>query len=298
MTVGDSSVHSRRPATILGPDRSLRKPKVKFPVGACDCHAHVFGSQDEYPYAGHAAYIAEYLPVDAYISMLRSIGCMRAVLVQPSVYGTDNRCLLDAMAAGKFDFRGVVVVDPKVSDAELLELHAAGVRGIRINAASHTPGLRMEHARELAHRIERLGWHLQFFINITANSAAADEILRLPVPCVIDHFGHVRAEKGIHSPEFQALLELAHHDHVWFKLSGGYRVSHLLPPFADVAPLAQALMGVAADRCVFGTDWPHPNVGRVDNDADLADALAEWVQDETLLHKVLVENPARLYQFD
>jgi len=258
----------------------------------------VFGSQEQYPYAAQAAYIAEYLPAEAYIDMLTTIGFTRAVLVQPSVYGTDNRCMVDTMRSGEFEFRGVVVVDPDISDAELKALHAAGARGVRINAASSTPGLRMEHAPKLARRLGPLGWHLQFFINLTQTPNIVHDIARLPIPCVIDHFGHVHAEEGVQGPGFQTLLELARFDHVWFKLGGGYRVSKLPPPFEDVAPLAQALMAQAEYRCVFGTDWPHPNVKRMDDDGDLADALTLWVPDERQRHKVLVENPARLYQFD
>lgn len=287
-----------RATNILGPDQALRKPRVPLPAGACDCHAHVFGEQEQYSYVTDAAYIADYLPVDTYVAMLKASGFTRAVLVQPSVYGTDSRCMTDAMRSGKFDLRGVAVVDPSVSDAVLEELHESGVRGVRINLASRTQGLRMEHAQDLANRIKRLGWHLQFFVKTPQLVDIYSVIPRLPVPCVIDHFGHVNAADGVESTSFQLLLKLAQHDHVWFKLSGGYRVSNLLPPFVDVVPLVQALMSVAADRCVFGTDWPHPNVTRVDNDADLVDALAAWIPDEQLRHRVLVENPSVLYQFD
>jgi predicted TIM-barrel fold metal-dependent hydrolase len=293
----DNAPHAARPSTIKDPAKPTRAPHVKFPVGSCDCHSHVFGAQDQYPYAADAAYVAGYLPAQEYARMLTAIGCTRAVLVQPSVYGTDNRCMVDAMTSGVFDFRGVVVVDPDISDKELAALHDAGVRGIRINAASKTPGLRMEHAPKLAERIAPMGWHLQFFINIDKTPELADEIARLPIACVIDHFGHVHAEDGVEGAGFQTMLKLARMDHTWFKLSGGYRISKLPPPFHDVVPLAQALLARAEDRCVFGTDWPHPNIQRMDNDGDLADALALWVPDEKVRNKVLVDNPARLYGF-
>jgi predicted TIM-barrel fold metal-dependent hydrolase len=293
----DNAAHPARPATIRGPAKPTHTPTVKFPVGSCDCHSHVFGTQERYPYRHDAAYIAEFLPPEEYARMLTAIGCTRAVLVQPSVYGTDNRCMVDAMKSGVFDFRGVAVTEPDISDKELRELHDAGVRGLRINAASKTPGLRMEHAPELAKRIAPLGWHLQFFVNVDKTPGFIDEVAHLPVPCVIDHFGHVHAEDGVDSPGFQIMLKLARMEHLWFKLSGGYRVSKLLPPYEDVAPLAQALLSRAEDRCVFGTDWPHPNIQRMDNDGDLADALALWVPDEKVRKKVLVDNPARLYDF-
>jgi predicted TIM-barrel fold metal-dependent hydrolase len=292
-----SAACAARPSTIQGPARPTRTPRVRFPPGSCDCHSHVFGAQERFPYVEGATYIAEYLPLTEYVRMLTTIGCTRAVLVQPSVYGTDNRCMVEALTSGQFDLRGVAVVEPSVSLAEIQALHDAGVRGIRINAASGTPGLRMEHALGLAEKIAPFDWHLQLFVDVRRSPEIADIIASLPVPCVIDHFGHVRAEEGVQAPGFQALLQMAQLNHVWFKLSGGYRVSALLPPFGDVAPLAQALVGVAADRCVFGTDWPHPNIKRMDDDGDLADALALWIPDEAQRANVLVDNPARLYGF-
>lgn len=294
----NQTTSTHRLTNILGPDRAVRKPKLEMPPGACDCHSHVFGSQQQYPYVKEAAYIADYLPAQAYIEMLRAVGFSRAVLVQPSVYGTDNSCMVDTMRVSDFDFRGVVVVDPDISDAALDELHAAGARGVRINAYSKTPGLRLEHADAIAKRIKRLGWHMQFFTNEAQLQEVVKVMRRLPIPGVIDHFGHVHAADGINSQGFQAVLDVAQQDHVWVKLSGGYRVSTLLPPFEDVVPLAQALISVAPDRCVFGTDWPHPNVKRIDNDADLVDALGFWISNQSQLHRVLVDNPSRLYQFD
>jgi predicted TIM-barrel fold metal-dependent hydrolase len=192
----------------------------------------------------------------------------------------------------------VAVVEEHVSEAELQALHRAGVRGVRINVASETAGLTMAHAPRLAERIKPLGWHLQFFVRIDQSPAFEGEIARLPVACVIDHFAHVHAADGVQSKGFQSLLKLARLEHVWFKLIGAYRISTQWPRYPDVAPLAQALVAAAPDRCVWGTDWPHPNVAYMPNDGDLADALADWLPDATVWRKVLVDNPARLYGFD
>ena len=260
---------------------------MKFPPGTCDCHAHVFGPQARFPFVPHATYIPpDALPLD-YAAMLTAIGCQRAVLVQPSVYGTDNRCMVAAMEAGVFSFRGVAVIDETISDAGLDALHHAGVRGVRI----------MAHAPRLAARIAALGWHLQLFLRLDERPAFEEEVARLPVPCVIDHFAHVHAADGVQSQGFQALLRLAHLDHVWFKLIGPYRISTDWPLYPAVAPLARALVAAAPGRCVWGTDWPHPNAAYMPNDGDLADALGEWLPDAAVRDAVLVHNPARLYDF-
>jgi predicted TIM-barrel fold metal-dependent hydrolase len=244
---------------------------------------------------------ASYIPPDAlphdYVRMLRTLGCQRAVLVQPSVYGTDNRCLVAALISGAFDFRGVAVVDVGVGEAELATLHHAGVRGVRINVASTTGVLTMDQAPRLAERIRPFGWHLQFFVHIGGSPALATAIARLPVPCVIDHFAHVKATGGLDGAAFRALLGLAHLPHVWFKLTGAYRISTRGPVYPDVAPLARALVAAAPDRCVWGTDWPHPNTPYMPNDGDLADVLSAWLPDATIRQAVLVDNPARLYEF-
>jgi predicted TIM-barrel fold metal-dependent hydrolase len=286
-----------RPVTLPGPDPNPRRPGTALPAGACDCHAHVFGPQERFPYLPNAAYIPpDALPSD-FAGMLTAIGCRRGVLVQPSVYGTDNRCMVAALTAGAFDFRGVAVIDETAADAELEALHRAGVRGVRINVASKTAGLSMAAAPRLAARIKPLGWHLQFFLRIVESPTFAEEIARLPVPCVIDHFAHVHAADGVGSPAFQTLLRLARLDHIWFKLIGPYRISTQGPLYPDVAPLAQALASAAPDRSVWGTDWPHPNTASMPNDGDLADALAAWLPDPAARQKILVDNPARLYGF-
>lgn len=286
-----------RPPTIPGPVPDPRPPLTAFPPNACDCHAHVFGPQDLFPYLPEAAYVPPDASPRDYARMLHTIGCRRAVLVQPSIYGTDNRCMEAALMSGVFDFRGVAVVDESVGDGELERLHRAGVRGVRINAASKTPGLSLEHAPRLAARIKGLGWHLQFFVRIGQAPSLERIIADMPVDCVIDHFGHVPADGGTESPAFRTLVRLARLDHVWFKLIGPYRISGQWPLYPDVAPLARALAAAAPDRCLWGTDWPHSNTAYMPDEGDLADALAGWLPDPQARQKVLVDNPGRLYDF-
>jgi 2-pyrone-4,6-dicarboxylate lactonase len=295
------SVPPPRPVTLPAPEPHTRKPAWTMPPQSTDCHAHVFGPQTRFPYLPDASYIPPDATPQDYARMLRIIGCERAVLVQPSVYGTDNSAMVAALRSGVFDFRGVAVVEENVTDRELEDLHAAGVRGVRINLASDTPGLTLEQAPKLGTRLKALGWHLQFFMDLNKLADAEDRLGALDIDIVIDHFGRVPAAAGVDSPAFQTLLRLVARENVWAKLIGPYFVSKSAPRYADVTPLARALVAAAPDRMVWGTDWPHPAIGRLDlpmpNDGDLADMLLEWIPDELRRKRVLVDNPARLYDF-
>jgi|ERR1043166_2909168 predicted TIM-barrel fold metal-dependent hydrolase len=286
-----------REPTIPGPDANTRKPRFLMPPGSCDCHAHVFGPQSRYPYAANAAYIPPDATEQDFIRMLTTIGYTRAVIVQASVYGTDHRAMLDAMRSGLFQFAGVAVIPEDISDKELEDMHSAGVRGVRINLASKTPGLGIESVPRLAQRLKPLGWHLQFYLDIDKMPDVEQRLGNLPVDIVLDHFGHVDCSKGVDAPGFQTLLRLLQRDHCWAKLIGPYRVSTQAPLFPDVTPFAHAMLKIAPDRLVWGTDWPHPNMKRMPNDGDLADMLLDWIPDESLRGRVLVDNPARLYGF-
>jgi predicted TIM-barrel fold metal-dependent hydrolase len=261
----------------------------------------VFGPQARFPYLPDASYIPHDATPEDYARMLRAIGCDRAVLVQPSVYGTDNSAMIAALRSGVFAFRGVAVVEDNVSDSELQDMHDAGVRGIRINLASDTPGLTLAQAPALAKRLKAMGWHLQFFMDLRKIADAEEKLGGLDIDIVIDHFGRSQAEDGVQSPALQTLVRLVKRENVWAKLIGPYFLSSAAPGYANVTPLARALVAAAPDRMLWGTDWPHPAVGRlgmpVPNDGDLADMIPEWIQDQGVRKRVLVDNPARLYQF-
>jgi 2-pyrone-4,6-dicarboxylate lactonase len=284
--------------TIPGPIADTRKPRVKFPAGACDCHAHVFGPQRQYPFAPGGGYVPPECSTDDYVRMLRAIGCERAVIVHPSVYGTDNRATIDALRSGKFEFRGVAVIDePNITDSQLEDMHQAGVRGVRINLKSKGGVVGIDTAPRLAERIKARGWHIQFFLDTNAMPDIDQKMMKLPVDIVIDHLGHIETAHGLEQPGFRTLARLTRHERCWFKLIGPYRISTQAPRFADVTPFVRALVDAAPDRCVWGTDWPHPNVKYMPNDGDLADMLAGWVPDEALRNRILAANPARLYDF-
>ncbi len=289
---------SIREPTIQASDPNPKKPGFTLPVGSCDCHAHVLGPQTQFPYAQNATYIPHDQTVHDYVHMLKAIGCTRAVIVQASVYGSDHSAMVHAMRSGLFDFRGVAVVKKDVTDRELQDLHDEGVRAIRINLASKTPGLGLDSAPGLAARIKPLGWHLEYYMHIDEVPGIEEHLASLPVDFVIDHFGRVRAEDGLTSPGARLVLKLLERDNCWAKLMGAERISNLRPKFPDVIPLARRMIEIAPDRLVWGTDWPHPALVHMPNDGDLADLLLDWSPDEKLRKKILVDNPARLYDFN
>ena len=286
------------PFNIPGFNPKVTPPAVKFPTGATDCHAHVFGPQEQFPYLPGAAYIPPDATPRNYADMLTAIGCQRAVLVQPSVYGPDNSCMVAALKSGVFNFRGIAVVEPNPTDKELQTLHDAGVRGIRINLASETEGLTFADGERLAPRLKAMGWHLQFFLDMEKMPEAEAKLASLSINIVIDHFAKCQAANGVNGKAFQALLRLMKRDNVWAKIMGAYFLSKQKPMYPDVTPLAQAMIAAAPDRIVWGSDWPHPGArANMPDDGDLANQFGEWAPDASTKQRILVDNPARLYGF-
>ena len=284
-----------------GPDPKTRAPRHPTPAGACDTHAHVFGPAARYPYPPERSYTPPDCPLDDYLAMRDVLGLTRAVIVQASIQGTDNAATLDAIKRGGDGFRGVAVVAPDIGEAELRGLHDGGMRGARMTTLVRG-GVGPEHVEALAGRIGDLGWLIE--VHLTEASELIDLAPRfraLPVPCLIDHFGRVRGAEGPDHPGFEALLGLLREtDNCWVKLASWYRLSDSGPPgHADMRPLAEALIEARPDRLVWGSNWPHPaHDGDMPNDGDLLDQLADWVPDDTIRRRILVDNPARLFGFD
>jgi len=289
------------PPLCAGPDPAPRRPQVRLPPLACDCHAHIAGPKSVYPYSPRRIYTPPDALLPAYLGMLGMLGVERAVLIQPSVYGTDNRAMLDAMAKAGDRFRGVAVVDDAVTDAELEKMHAAGVRGVRINVvdvAEDKGVIPMASLRRLAERIKPLGWHVEFLMHADEFPDLDAQFADFPVDIVLGHLGYMRTDKGLGAPGFQALLRLMRTGRCWAKLTGPYRISVNAMPYSDVTPFAHALIDAAPERVIWGTDWPHVMVkSAMPNDGALCDLLLDWVPDETIRRKVLVDNPAKLYDF-
>jgi 2-pyrone-4,6-dicarboxylate lactonase len=285
------------------PDPHPRRPKFEFPPHACDCHAHICGPASDY------AYIPEriYTPPDAllpdYRRVLDALGCSRAVLVQPSFYGADNRAMLAAMKAAGPAFRGVAVIRDNVTASELELLHAAGVRGARLNIVDVHEGkgqLPLERITNLAARIKPFGWHIEFLMYVDEFPQIDVMLGALPVDVVFGHLGYVKTEKGVAAPGFQALLRLLRGGHAWVKLTGPYRISSGTLPHADTNEFAHALLDAAPERMVWGTDWPHVATKwtiPMPNDGALAGLLLDWIPDAALRRRILADNPERLYGF-
>lgn len=282
----------------LGPDTAPVPIAFEMPAGATDTHAHVIGLPPEYPFVEDRSYTPPEATVAAYKAMHSALGIERAVLVTVSVHGTDNRTTLQGIAAYGPNARGIAVVDPDVSDAELARLHAGGIRGVRLNVL-FGGGVGLHAFSSLAPRVAELGWHVQLLIDVsTVLADLAPEIRRLGVPVVVDHMGHMPAARALGDPGFQLLLELVREGIAWVKLSGCDRVSTAWPEFADATPMAQALIAAGPERMVWGTDWPHVSKkGDMPNDGILLNRLADYAPDPALRKAILVDNPAVLYGF-
>ena len=284
--------------TCLAPDPDPKPPRIAPPPGACDCHAHVYPGHALHPFAEDRSYTPPPAPLAAYQRMHATLGLERAVIVQPSVHGTDNQVTLDGIAGYGAGARGVAVVDPEVDDAELRRLDAGGIRGVRFNILFRG-GTDLAALAPLARRIAEFGWHIQLLIDVSRDLIDIVSILRdLPVPVVFDHMGHMDVTRGLNEPGFVALQRLLEADRFWVKLSGNYRVSRQRPHFEEVVPFAQALIAANPAQSVWGTDWPHPALTEfMPNDGDLLDALDAYAPDGEQKAAILVDNPARLYGF-
>ena len=273
------------------------KATLKAPANATDCHHHIYDSR--FPIAPSATLKPGDATVADYRALQRRIGTTRNVVVQPSTYGTDNRCTLDALGQFGAAARGVAVVDTSVTDDELHRLHAAGIRGIRFNLVQ-TGATTVEMVAPLAARIAPLGWHVQVHALSPLIVGHAALWRDLPVQAVFDHMGHPRQPNGEHDPVVALLSDLARQGKAWVKLSGAYMETKVGPPsYADITPVARAYVAAAPERMVWGSDWPHPTeaVTHKPDDAILFDLLGTWVPDEATRTRILVDNPARLYGF-
>ncbi len=271
-------------------------PQEKAPPLSCDCHFHTFGPYDRFPLDAGRRYTPPPALVADYLAMADTIGLQRMVIVQPSPYGTDNRATLDAIAAfGRHRAVAVVVIDDSLADATLRGMNDAGVRGVRFNLVSGN-GTPVDQLQILARRLAPLGWHIQVYAEGETMLELGDVLGQLPVPIVIDHCGGVKAALGTAHPQFRALLRLLDSGRAWIKTCS-YRVSSTGAPFADAEAIVKALVAAAPDRCLWGTDWPHPGMDPVPDAGKLFDQFCAWVPDATTRQRILVDNPAKLYGF-
>jgi predicted TIM-barrel fold metal-dependent hydrolase len=283
------------------------------PAGACDCHTHVFGDPARFPFAPSRTYTPGPATVDETREVHRALHIDRLVVVQPSVYGTDNACTLDALRQLGSRARGVAVIGDDTAEAELDRMERAGIRGIRINletTGQSDPALARQRFEAATRRVSGRPWHVQMFTRPSVIAAISDAVAAAPVPIVFDHFGGVQAAAGIDQAGFEALLKLVRSGKAYVKISAPYRGSTQPPDYPDMAPFAKALIAANPQRILWGSDWPHPNTSP---SAPLTDAgtaprvlvadvhvfnlLPGWAPDAALRRTILVDNPNRLYRF-
>jgi predicted TIM-barrel fold metal-dependent hydrolase len=275
------------------------KPRRTAPSGSIDCHFHIFGPPDRYPLHPARGYTpSKEANLDHYLAMAGTLGLERMVIVNPTPYGTDHQCTIDALEIlGRRRAKAVAVVNETFTAPMLRDLDRKGFCAARINSvnSNSTP---IEKLRSVVKMVESLGWHLEVYVEGQQLPDLADTLLTVPVPVVIDHMGRIPSDRGIDCPEFRTLLRLLESGKCWIKLCG-YRSSTQGPPYSDMLLPARKIIETAPEQCVWGTDWPHPRCyGRLlPDDGKLLDLLSDWAPDPRQLHRILVENPARLYRF-
>jgi predicted TIM-barrel fold metal-dependent hydrolase len=285
----------------------------EVPEGACDCHTHIHGDVEKFPFFDGRVYTPEPASPDEMSMLHKALKMERVVVVTPSVYGTDNSSSQYGMMARGANARGVAVIGDKTTDSDLDALHKAGFRGVRLNLATggvNDPNVARPRFTTAVERMKPRNWHVQLYTNLAMITAIKDLVLSSPVPVVFDHFGGAQAALGVEQPGFSDLVELVKSGKAYVKISGAYRSSKLGPDYQDCVPFAQALIAANADRIVWGTDWPHPDsvtppgrkatevtpLFQID-DGRLLNQLPVWAPDAAVRKKILVDNPARLYDF-
>ncbi len=287
-----------RPRHIVPHSSGIEAPKLTAPPNACDCHIHIY--DERFPPAGPTARHQTNAGVESYRLLQKRIGTTRTVVVTPSSYGTDNRATIDAISQlGLNTARGVAVVHPTVTDAELRSLHEAGIRGVRFTLFDpKTAATTIDMIEPLSKRVNEFGWHLQIHMRSDQIVEAADLLWRLSSPLVFDHMGRLPQPIGIGHPAFGVLCRLIDKGQTWVKLSSIYQDSTVGPPtYADASRVARSYINIAPQRMVWGSDWPHPTETEKPDDALLFDLLATWAPDDATRHRILVENPEVLYGF-
>ena len=285
--------------TIPGPDPDPRTPTFTLPPFACDSHTHIFGPGEKYPYALDRPYTPPDAPLEKFRALHDTLGIGRAVIVNASVHGTDNRVALDAIAVSGGRYRAVANLDGSITERALRELDEGGFRGCRFNFVRHLGGVPdMRMFERVVSMVAELGWHVDLHFDAVDLPLYAALLANLPVRYTIDHMGRVKAADGLDQLPFKTLIELmARDEKCWVKVCGCERVSSKGPPFHDAVPFARKICETAPDRVIWGTDWPHPNVKTMPNDGDLVDLIPLFAPEPELQQKILVDNPARLFGF-
>jgi 2-pyrone-4,6-dicarboxylate lactonase len=273
-------------------------PRFKPPPGAVDAHVHVFGPADLFPFSPKAKYHPEDATRDMLFALRDHLGFTRNVIVQASCHGTDNRATLAAIAESNGRAMGIAVVDPDVSDEELRDLHNHGIRGVRFNFLKRlVDDAPKSKFLDIAKRIQPLGWHVVVYFEADILQELVPFLEAIPTIIVVDHLGRPDIAQGPDGADVTAFKQLLdEHPNIWTKVSGAERLSPMGPPFDDFVEVVRPIVERYPDRVLWGTDWPHPNMEhRVPDDGTLVDVIPRVAMTKELQHKLLVDNPHRLY---
>jgi 2-pyrone-4,6-dicarboxylate lactonase len=289
------------PEVDYPPDPNPRKPRLKLPPGAWDTHFHIVGPPQRFPYVASLNYYSPAAPIEHYLALAEFLGFERGVVVQPRIHGTDPSVTLDAIAKSDGRLKGVIRADPNLDAAVIRRLHAAGVRGVRIELGRKLGGSydkkTFDHVVSLA---AGASWVVALHLDPGRIVELAEVIRRVPAPTILENYAKLDAKLGMDQPAFRTLLDLAQEPHIWLKTSSAYRMMWRGASWEQIRPIAKAVHAAAPDRTIWGTDWPHPDcfqLGIMPNDGDLVDTLLDYVPDETARRKLLVDNPKRLFDF-
>lgn len=302
-----------RPVTTVFAHASQPSTTVNFavPADACDCHTHIFGDPRRFPFAPTRVYTPETASIAETRALHKALHISRIVVVQPTVYGTDNSCTIDAIKHLSPNSRGAVMVDENITDAALADMDHAGIRAIRINletVGQTDPSASRRRLQAAVDKIKGSKWHIEVYTRLSVIEALQNQVQASPVPVSFDHFGGAQAALGVQQPGFNTLLDLLRSGNTYVKISAAYRASTEAPDYPDVAPLAKAMIAANPRRILWGTDWPHPAqikgrkateitpLWQID-DGRIFNLLPEWAPNPELRKTILVENPARLYGF-
>jgi len=295
----DSSNCMKSPAVCRAPDANVSPPDFPIPANACDCHYHIFDGPSKQVLP--RTYTAPAARLDELDRLHDTLGISRSVVIQPSIYGTDNRTTLSAIRSIDAT-KAVVVVDDTASLASLTELKNAGAVGCRVNQLFRS-NTKLVNLKSLARKAIELDWHLQLLADVSTFDNLIHTIESLEVPVVFDHMGHMPSHKGVNNPGFKQLLHLLGEGKAWVKLSGAYRLIDDMgdgkpPEYSDVNNIVDALVRTNSDHLIWGSDWPHPHVSQsMPNDTDLLNLLSKWIPNTQLRNRILVQNPENLYGF-
>lgn len=282
----------------MRPAQSLERPAFEMPEGACDAHMHVFGALESYPCVPHPQYTLPDGKLGHYLNVMETLGIERFVIVQPSFYDTDNRCLIDALKASGKAARGIVMIEPGAPEGMLRAYHDAGVRGVRLDLFKRRglplPDIK-KYIRDSAAMVSPLGWHLQFYAPGYIVRDLLDFLPELHVDVVIDHMGYMLEEDGLTEADFDRLLAILKEGSCWLKASAPYRLAKKRGMNA-VDEIAKAIVRAAPERTIWGSDWPHIPEGGRDTGA-LLNQLALWAPDSGDRRRILVDNPVQLFNF-